>query len=202
MTFGGIKMTTKESIIHTTKELLKTRTNLTIKDITEASNINVAAVNYYFGSKDNLVNIVLKEVITELKVKIYEELLIPNVDAGKPGNTELMVNKAVDLIYGFAEEYIGVIYLSFIGSEGQGNSTNILVNEFVTDTAFLEKLFEVFREITGINDPLKLTAKYVILFSSFSVPLFLRSVIPNVTSAKFKEYKDAYIKELVKVFTN
>ncbi|MGI6210420.1 MAG: TetR/AcrR family transcriptional regulator [Bacilli bacterium] len=195
-------MTTKESIIHTTKELLKTRTNLTIKDITEASNINVAAVNYYFGSKDNLVNIVLKEVITELKVKIYEELLIPNVDAGKPGNTELMVNKAVDLIYGFAEEYIGVIYLSFIGSEGQGNSTNILVNEFVTDTAFLEKLFEVFREITGINDPLKLTAKYVILFSSFSVPLFLRSVIPNVTSAKFKEYKDAYIKELVKVFTN
>ena len=195
-------MTTKESIIYNTKELLKTRTNLTIKDITEASNINVAAVNYYFGSKDNLVNIVLKEAITELKVKIYEELLIPNVDAGKPGNTKLMVNKAVDLIYGFAEEYIGVIYLSFIGSEGQGNSTNILVNEFVTDTAFLEKLFEVFREITGINDPLKLTAKYVILFSSFSVPLFLRSVIPNVTSAKFKEYKDAYIKELVKVFTN
>ena len=195
-------MTTKESIIYNTKELLKTRTNLTIKDITDASNINVAAVNYYFGSKDNLVNIVLKEAITELKVKIYEELLIPNDDTGKPGNTELMINKAVDLIYGFAEEYIGVIYLSFIGSEGQGNSTNILVNEFVTDTAFLEKLFEVFREITGINDPLKLTAKYVILFSSFSVPLFLRSVIPNVTSAKFKEYKDAYIKELVKVFTN
>ena len=195
-------MTTKESIIYNTKELLKTRTNLTIKDITDASNINVAAVNYYFGSKDNLVNIVLKEAITELKVKIYEELLIPNVDAGKPGNTELMVNKAVDLIYGFAEEYIGVIYLSFIGSEGQGNSTNILVNEFVTDTAFLEKLFEVFREITGINDPLKLTAKYVILFSSFSVPLFLRSVIPNVTNTKFKEYKDAYVKELVKVFTN
>jgi len=202
MTFGGIKMTTKESIIYNTKELLKTRTNLTIKDITDASNINVAAVNYYFGSKDNLVNIVLKEAITELKVKIYEELLIPNDDTGKPGNTELMINKAVDLIYGFAEEYIGVIYLSFIGSEGQGNSTNILVNEFVTDTAFLEKLFEVFREITGINDPLKLTAKYVILFSSFSVPLFLRSVIPNVTNAKFKEYKDAYIKELVKVFTN
>ena len=195
-------MTTKESIIYNTKELLKTRTNLTIKDITDASNINVAAVNYYFGSKDNLVNIVLKEAITELKVKIYEELLIPNDDTGKPGNTELMINKAVDLIYGFAEEYIGVIYLSFIGSEGQGNSTNILVNEFVTDTAFLEKLFEVFREITGINDPLKLTAKYVILFSSFSVPLFLRSAIPNVTNTKFKEYKDAYIKELVKVFTN
>ncbi|HHV14225.1 MAG TPA: hypothetical protein GXX66_01085, partial [Acholeplasmataceae bacterium] len=47
-----------------------------------------------------------------------------------------------------------------------------------------------------------ISLKYVILFSSFSVPLFLRSVIPNVTNAKFKEYKDAYIKELVKVFTN
>jgi AcrR family transcriptional regulator len=202
MTFGGIKMTTKESIIHTTKELLKTRTNLTIKDITEASNINVAAVNYYFGSKDNLVNIVLKEVITELKTKIYNELLLPSNNTGKPDNTELMVNKAVDLIYGFSEEYIGVIYLSFIGSEGQGDSTNILVNEFLTDTAFLQKLLEVFSEITGINDPLKLTAKYIILFSSFGVPLFLRSVIPNVTNTKFKEYKDAYVKELVKVFTN
>lgn len=197
-----IEMTTKESIIHTTKELLKTRTNLTIKDITEASNINVAAVNYYFGSKDNLVNIVLKEVITELKTKIYNELLIPSNNIGKSENTELMVNKAVDLIYGFSEEYIGVIYLSFISSESQGDSANILVNEFLTDTAFLQKLLEVFSEITGINDPLKLTAKYIILFSSFGVPLFLRSVIPNVTNTKFKEYKDAYVKELVKVFTN
>lgn len=202
MTFGGIKMTTKESIIHTTKELLKTRTNLTIKDITEASNINVAAVNYYFGSKDNLVNIVLKEVITELKTKIYNELLIPSNNIGKSENTELMVNKAVDLIYGFSEEYIGVIYLSFISSESQGDSANILVNEFLTDTVFLRKLLEVFSEVTGINDPLKLTAKYIILFSSFGVPLFLRSVIPNVTNTKFKEYKDAYVKELVKVFTN
>lgn len=202
MTFGGIKMTTKESIIHTTKELLKTRTNLTIKDITEASNINVAAVNYYFGSKDNLVNIVLKEVITELKTKIYNELLIPSNNIGKSENTELMVNKAVDLIYGFSEEYIGVIYLSFISSESQDDSANILVNEFLTDTVFLRKLLEVFSEVTGINDPLKLTAKYIILFSSFGVPLFLRSVIPNVTNTKFKEYKDAYVKELVKVFTN
>lgn len=195
-------MTTKESIIHTTKELLKTRTNLTIKDITEASNINVAAVNYYFGSKDNLVNIVLKEVITELKTKIYNELLIPSNNIGKSENTELMVNKAVDLIYGFSEEYIGVIYLSFISSESRGDSANILVNEFLTDTVFLRKLLEVFSEVTGINDPLKLTAKYIILFSSFGVPLFLRSVIPNVTNTKFKEYKDAYVKELVKVFTN
>lgn len=195
-------MTTKESIIHATKELLKTRTNLTIKDITEASNINVAAVNYYFGSKDNLVNIVLKEVITELKTKIYNELLIPSNNIGKSENTELMVNKAVDLIYGFSEEYIGVIYLSFISSESQGDSANILVNEFLTDTVFLRKLLEVFSEVTGINDPFKLTAKYIILFSSFGVPLFLRSVIPNVTNTKFKEYKDAYIKELVKVFTN
>jgi AcrR family transcriptional regulator len=202
MTFGGIKMTTKESIIHTTKELLKTRTNLTIKDITEASNINVAAVNYYFGSKDNLVNIVLKEAITELKTKIYNELLIPSNNIGKSENTELMVNKAVDLIYGFSEEYIGVIYLSFISSESQGDSANILVNEFLTDTVFLRKLLEVFSEVTGINDPLKLTAKYIILFSSFGVPLFLRSAIPNVTNTKFKEYKDAYAKELVKVFTN
>lgn len=195
-------MTTKESIIHTTKELLKTRTNLTIKDITEASNINVAAVNYYFGSKDNLVNIVLKEVITELKTKIYNELLIPSNNIGKSENTELMVNKAVDLIYGFSEEYIGVIYLSFISSESQGDSANILVNEFLTDTVFLRKLLEVFSEVTGINDPLKLTAKYIILFSSFGVPLFLRSAISNVTNTKFKEYKDAYVKELVKVFTN
>jgi hypothetical protein len=141
-------------------------------------------------------------VITELKTKIYNELLLPSNNTGKPDNTELMVNKAVDLIYGFSEEYIGVIYLSFIGSEGQGDSTNILVNEFLTDTAFLQKLLEVFSEITGINDPLKLTAKYIILFSSFGVPLFLRSVIPNVTNTKFKEYKDAYVKELVKVFTN
>lgn len=195
-------MTRKESIIQTTKELLKTRTNLTIKDITDASNINVAAVNYYFGSKENLVNIVLKEVITELKTKIYHELLIPSNNKGKNDNTELMINKAVDLIYAFSEEYIGVIYLSFIGSEGNDSSANILVDEFLTDSVFLEQLFKVFSEITGITDKTKLAAKYIILFSSFGVPLFLQSIIPTITNTKFKEYRDAYVKELVKVFTN
>ena len=47
-----------------------------------------------------------------------------------------MINKAVDLIYAFSEEYIGVIYLSFIGSEGNDSSANILVDEFLTDSVF------------------------------------------------------------------
>ena len=67
-------LSVKEAIISTTKELLIKKGNITIKDIAEAAYVNVAAINYHFGSKDNLIQIVTQRVVKDLRTKIVEQI--------------------------------------------------------------------------------------------------------------------------------
>ena len=62
--------TTSRKILDTVKELLKTRENITIKDICDKAYINIAAVNYHFGDKDTLINMAVSEIFAELKQQI------------------------------------------------------------------------------------------------------------------------------------
>ncbi|GJM80880.1 hypothetical protein HMSSN139_33760 [Paenibacillus sp. HMSSN-139] len=59
-------LTTKQNIIQATLELIKTEgaDQVTLRKITAAANVNLALVNYYFGSKDNLINEALKLLLT------------------------------------------------------------------------------------------------------------------------------------------
>ena len=50
----------KDVIVKTTKILLMEKGNATIKEIADKAYVNVAAINYHFGSKDNLIEIVIK----------------------------------------------------------------------------------------------------------------------------------------------
>ena len=66
---------TKENIIKTAKNLMRTNGSFTIKELADTCFINIAAVNYHFGSKDNLLTIFLQEIIYELKT-YYQKLLL------------------------------------------------------------------------------------------------------------------------------
>ena len=57
----------KRKLIENTKILIQKNATVTIKDISEASFVNIAAVNYHFGSKEKLMKIVIEEVLNELK---------------------------------------------------------------------------------------------------------------------------------------
>lgn len=76
---GRKRRQTRDSILAATKELVarKGPHATTVRDITQASGANVAAVNYYFQSKDNLVQIATHEI----GVAINEER-VQQLDAG------------------------------------------------------------------------------------------------------------------------
>lgn len=57
----------KGLIIQETKKRIRKNPKLTIKEIADACFVNIAAVNYHFGRKDNLMAIVVKEILDELK---------------------------------------------------------------------------------------------------------------------------------------
>ena len=59
---------TKERIIKVTMELIASEgfQNVTIRKIANQADVNLAAVNYHFGSKDAVINEALKTVMAQL----------------------------------------------------------------------------------------------------------------------------------------
>jgi len=61
--------TTKENILNTTLDLITTEglENVTLRKIAASANVNLALINYHFGSKDKLVNEALKRLLASLR---------------------------------------------------------------------------------------------------------------------------------------
>lgn len=54
--------------------------NLTVRDIAQTAGVNVAAINYYFGNKKNLLETTLRMTMDEAFLKTEELLHDPNAD--------------------------------------------------------------------------------------------------------------------------
>ncbi|MFP4187543.1 MAG: TetR/AcrR family transcriptional regulator [Acholeplasmataceae bacterium] len=62
---------TKRTMIDVTKTFVRRGDRVTIKGIADACSINIAAVNYHFGSKDVLVEIATEEILDELAQELF-----------------------------------------------------------------------------------------------------------------------------------
>lgn len=189
----------KRKIINHTKILMQTNTHITIKDIAEACYMNIAAVNYHFGSKEKLLLTVMDEVVETLKVDIIK--LINENDM----EIEPFLEKIVTYVYNFAIENIGVLNYLFLTKELQSESSNALVKTFFTKNEFTQMVYKNLKSSFTTENTKELTARYMILFSSFSIPLFIQiSEINNkdhspVETFKDPEFRKFYVKQLVKM---
>src|SRR3989339_696946 len=122
----------KRKIIDETKILIKKNTTITIKDIAEACYVNIAAVNYHFGSKEQLLYIVIEEVIDELK-KTLSETMLKDID-DEP--IEKLIEEFVSFTYIFAMENIGVLNYLFLTKELHPDSSNLLIQSFFSENEF------------------------------------------------------------------
>lgn len=191
----------KQKIIATTKTLLKTHGHVTIKDIADKSYINIAAVNYHFGSKEHLLNIVLKDIIETLKSKVTEAIHQISKDTS-PIDT---LTEMLDIIYTYAVDHIGIINYLFLQHKTQNTTSSLLIQEFFKDSPFTQLILSKLSEVTHIEDEEILKAKYMVLFSSFSIPLFIQvldeqSIHSNILSLKDPSFKEKYLKELIRLF--
>lgn len=190
----------KDLIILKTKELIKDNPELTIKDIAEACYINIAAVNYHFGTKDNLISIVMNLIIEELKETVFNEMEKITEDDSIEDTLERMLN----IIYNFTMENTGVVRYLFLKKDNQINSTNLLIDAFFSENKFTKTVFEYLSRSTEIRDKQIIYARYMLLFSSFSIPLFIeiakkQNPESNFTTIQDPSFRQAYINELLRL---
>ncbi len=189
----------KIKIIEATKALLKSQGTFTIKDIAERCYINIAAVNYHFGSKENLLGIVLKEIIDEIKGLIRHTIDEMSDDSSAESTMEIIL----DLIYTYALENIGIIRYLFLQNQYQDDNTQILIREFFSDSPFTQNIYAKIAASTHSQDPETLKVKYMLLFSSFAIPLLIQiQSSPQSDEPMFLKapgFRKKYIKELLKI---
>lgn len=190
----------KRKLIDNTKILLKQKSSITIKEIAEASYVNIASVNYHFGSKEKLMRVVLEEVIDDLKIYITEEII--NIHNQ---SIEQTLEVIINYLYNFSIENIGLLNYLFLSNELQQESSSALINQFFSDNEFTRMVYKSISDNTQITNDLELKTKYILLFSSFCIPLFFQ-----ISQAKFKnpmrmemfmnpEFRSIYIKNIIKM---
>lgn len=193
----------KRKLIENTKKLLKEKASITIKDIAEASYVNIAAVNYHFGSKENLMSIVLDEILESLKTYVTEKLINVKDNKTFEEKLEMMIN----YLYNFSIENIGLLNYLFLSNELQKESASLLINQFFSDNDFTRLVYQSLSESTKTLNQKELQSKYILLFSSFSIPLFIQiSQMKLQGSMKIELFKDpefrqTYIKSIMKILS-
>lgn len=87
------KEATRKKILDVTKRLMRTEGigNLTVRRIAKEANVNVASINYHFGSKDDLFFLCIREVVIQLEkaLLIFENKRIPVIERVKGYLSEL-----------------------------------------------------------------------------------------------------------------
>ncbi len=191
----------KRKLIENTKILIQKNATVTIKDIADASYVNIAAVNYHFGSKEKLMKIVVEEVLNELKHFVTEQVI--NVHDGK--TTEDKLEQMMNYIYNFSLENVGLLNYLFLSQEIQSESSSMLIDNFFADNEFTQLVYKSLAQAMNIQNQKELFAKYILLFSSFCIPLFIQiSQMKLHGSMKIEmfmdpEFRQYYIKSIMKM---
>lgn len=155
--------TTKENILNTTLELITTEglENVTLRKIAASANVNLALINYHFGSKDKLVNEALKRLIASLK-----KLFIILDDFSMPPKERLktfMIQHATSVL-----QYPALVREVF----GKGDVIFESQFEFkdYMKTMGVNKIKDTLKEITGEEDSDTLSMMMVQLHAAIFFP--------------------------------
>lgn len=194
------KKDVKEVLLETTKALIKKHGYVTIKDITTHSYMNVAAVNYHFGSKDRLIEAVIIDVLDELKAIISERLHKTKKDE----NMTLLLADMLNVLYSFVAENAGILKYLFLSIDNQLMSANELFYRFFEDATFTELVYKNLSNAIKSENPNELRARYMIIFSGAILPmLFGLLQIDEKVMEPYNdpEFRAAYITQLLRVIT-
>lgn len=138
-------LTTKQNILNATLELIKTEgaDQVTLRKITADANVNLALVNYYFGSKDKLINEALKMLLNSFQASFT---VLDDADLRPIERLKKFMLQYVD----FVLQYPGLLH-EVLGKGSITFESQQEFNSFLKTTGF-GKIIATVEEITGETD--------------------------------------------------
>ncbi len=183
------KNDTRTRILETAAEIIgkERNLNLTIREVAARADVNIASINYYFRSKENLLSEV-EMLLMENIGHIYTHLGDPEANAATR-----LINWANNLIKHLID-YPGIIYL--IGTriiEKEQTGINQYLNLMDRDLAPLVK------ELSGIDDDNIVAFKVLQLISGVVYPILITSSSDEAAGINISNEKTrlAYVSQLV-----
>lgn len=167
--------TTKEKILHATLEIIGNKgvQHITTRKIAARADVNIAAINYYFGSKDNVVNEALKTFTNKL-MRPFNHL----DDMTVPPEERLR-----NFLRSYADSTLEYpdVFRNFIDQIIHNSNLSFEDIEFMKKVGW-EKLKILIRHITPTqNDEVLLHMKIFQMFSSLEFPVLMGEKMKNLS---------------------
>jgi len=187
-------LTTKEKIIRAAMDIITEEglESMTIRKIAKRANVNVAAVNYHFGSKDTVINEALRNVTEQLK-STFEYL--KNSSDNSEAKLSTFIENYTNIMFEYPDMIKSMInhaihnkpldrhaeYIAFIQTDGMA-----LINQAI-------------RQIRPDLDDCLLSLKTLQLLSAISFPVLMGDQFGFLMSIDLHnvEIRDRYTKLLV-----
>ncbi|MBU5311446.1 TetR/AcrR family transcriptional regulator [Tissierella carlieri] len=190
-------LNTEEKILLAAIELFPVKGDMTTREIANLAGVNVAAINYHFKSKDNL----MKAVEKHYSSMLYD---IQNEIINDPSTTledKLIIWANHLMEFMFKWPALITVVSSLILQDKEYNPE--IINKFFRDVELKDKIQDIISKITGIEDIDILNYKYIQLFSGVLGPIIFQ-VLPMISGMKgifidfsLEEERMKYIKNLV-----
>lgn len=169
---------TRDKILFTTLKLIGKEgfQNITIKKIADLAEVNIAAVNYHFGSKTNVINEAMQVLNVKL-VKCFEVLdqkHIPPVERLRSFLLSYM-ERALE----YPDVFRSFIYSAINNSLDDGNYIVFLKKEG------FEKIRNTINEVGLVLDKDELVIKLVQMVGSLELPILLGEHMEQMSGMDF-----------------
>lgn len=194
---------TKTLIFQTALKLLRKNHNLTLKDISSSANVNIAAINYYFGDKENLIKDIITDQLHSLKLKLNTFL----DEFETSTDYEQTLCKLISCMYDFCFENLGLLNYIFSTDSKKimQEAIFIYVHEISLDQEFMDKIMQTIAKISPVHSMDECKVKYTQLFSTFAFPIIFELNLLKVEVAYFNsiadpKFREQYVKQICKTF--
>lgn len=185
-------VSTREKIIHATISFIEKYgiNAVTTRGIAKEANVNSAAINYYFGTKEKLLDETLKLTLQNLQTDFSEI----NEKDEKPGD---MIAKLLYYYLAGSMIFPGVtkahLYGLFAKNDTEGPFTELFKN-------FISSTIEKFSSEANGKSKEELEFEVAQLFSAVLIPCIFPNLFKSIPNLDFKnpETQKTYITNLVK----
>lgn len=161
---------TKSKIFQTAIDIVGLKGEVTIKEITEKAGVNIAAINYHFGNKNNLLREV-ENYYTDLLYNMQNEVLV-NEKLSPPEKLVQWAKVLVDFMFKYPAL---VAFIVNIVTEDKNYNPAIIKNIYL-NSDLQNAVKNIIHESTGIQEEKMLNYKYLQIFSGILGPVVNKAV--------------------------